>query len=368
MEELIISSVRFLGALPMFVAAACLVFFNRGKLQSVVYDRSRWFITAATLLLGIHFAIQFVGQLREQSVTLCWTLNMMAYVIATPLYNMAELNLLRAGHDMKPRYRHNLIFMAVCYVILAIGYFTDTLVNDQQPWLTATFVVALLYFLKVVELSWVLTKEMKQAGTRLTDEELSERHSVLRFTARVMKWIIFFSLFSPWVGMSSSLTLNSIYGIVIFILLLLFFITFIGYGWNMAECIKVTDEIADAVMTEEENQNEQIRQRIEQWVNARRFTNPDITISEALKEMDISATALNFYLEQHTPVDNYRRWLPYLRIEEAKRIMTEHPEYTLEAIAADCGYANKSSLSHTFKQQVGMTPGQWLSDRKQKEQ
>ncbi len=33
MEELIISSVRFLGALPMFVAAACLVFFNWGKLQ-----------------------------------------------------------------------------------------------------------------------------------------------------------------------------------------------------------------------------------------------------------------------------------------------------------------------------------------------
>ena len=185
MEDLIISGVRFLGALPMFIAAVCLVLFNRGKLQSAVYNRSRWFIAAATLLLGVHFAIQFVGQLREQSVTLCWTLNMMAYVIATPLYNMAELDLLRAGHDMKPRYRRSGIFIAACYVILAIGYFTDTLVNDQQPWKTATFVVALLYFLNVIELSWVLTKEMKQAGTRLTDEELSERHSVLRFKRKI---------------------------------------------------------------------------------------------------------------------------------------------------------------------------------------
>ena len=32
MEELLITGVRFLGALPMVVAAACLVFFNRGKL------------------------------------------------------------------------------------------------------------------------------------------------------------------------------------------------------------------------------------------------------------------------------------------------------------------------------------------------
>ena len=364
MEELIISSVRFLGALPMFVAAACLILFNRGKLQSAVYNRSRWLIAAATLLLGVHFAIQFVGQLREQSVTLCWTLNMMAYVIATPLYNMAELNLLRAGHDMKPRYRHNGIFMAVCYVILAIGYFTDTLVNDQQPWLTATFVVALLYFLKVIELSWVLTKEMKQAGTRLTDEELTERHSVLRFTARVMKWIIFFSLFSPWVGMSSSLALNSIYGLIIFTLLLIFFVTFIVYGWNMAECIKVTDEIADAVMIEEENQNEQIRQRIEQWVSERHFTDPNVSIGGALKDMGISATALNFYLEQHTTLGNYRKWLPYLRIEEAKRIILEHPEYSFEHVAEVCGYANGGNMSRAFKEHEGVPPTEWIKNIK----
>ena len=209
---------------------------------------------------------------------------------------------------------------------------------------------------------------MKKTDTRLTDEELTERHNVLRYTARVMKWIILVSIFSPWVGMSSSLMLNALYGIVIFPLLLRFIDMFLVYGHNMAECIEVNDEIAEAVTVETHTQNELVRQRIEQWVNARSFTNPDITISEALQEMGISATALNFYLEQHTPVDNYRRWLPYLRIEEAKRIMLEHPEYTLEAIAADCGYANKSSLSHTFKQQVGMTPGQWLSDRKQKEQ
>ncbi|MBQ0020172.1 MAG: AraC family transcriptional regulator [Bacteroidales bacterium] len=383
MEELLITGARFLGALPMFVAACCLVLMNRGKLQSAVYNRSRWFITAATLILGVQFAIQFVGQLREQSVTLCWTLNMMAYVIATPLYNMAELNLLRAGHNMRDRYKWNGIFMALCYVILAIGYFTDTLINDQQPWLTATFVVAFLYFLKVIELSWVLFQEMKKTNTRLTDEELTERHKVLRYTARVMKWIILVSLFSPWVGMSSSLMLNALYGIVIFILLLIFFVTFIVYGYNMAECIEVNDEIAEAVMIETEvcegcstpnpgvddgHDMSELKQRIEEWVSRRRFTDPSLTISEALGEMCISPSALNFYLENNTTVGGYRKWLPYLRIEEARRIMLEHPDYTLQAIAEECGYANSSNFSRTFKQLEGMTPGQWLSDRKQKEQ
>ncbi len=372
MEELLITGARFLGSLPMFIAVACLVSFNRGKLQSVVYNRSRWLITVATLILGIHFAIQFVCQLREQSVSLCWAVNMMAYIIATPLYNMAELNLLRAGHNMKDRYKWNGIFMALSYIILTIGYFTDTLINDQQPWLTATFVVALLYFLKVIELSWVLFQEMKMTDTRLTDEELAERHNVLRYTARVMKWIILVSIFSPWVGMSSSLMLNALYGIVIFPLLLVFIVLFLVYGYNMAECIEVDDEIAEAVKTETDTQNEQIRQRIEQWVSERHFTDPKVTIGSALSDMGISSTALNYYLEQYTTVGcsgsarftqvkNYRQWLPYLRIEEAKRIILEHPEYSFETVANACGYSGQATFSRAFKTLMGISPKDWAS-------
>ena len=110
-------------------------------------------------------------------------------------------------------------------------------------------VVAFLYFLKVIELSWVLFQEMKKTDTRLTDEELTERHKVLRYTARVMKWIILVSIFSPWVGMSSSLMLNALYGIIIFPLLLGFIVLFLVYGYNMAECIEVDDEIASAMTT-----------------------------------------------------------------------------------------------------------------------
>ena len=75
--------------------------------------------------------------------------------------------------------------------------------------------------------------------------------------------------------------------------------------------------------------------------------------------MGVSATALNLYLEQNTSVANYRQWLSYLHIEEAKRIMLEHPEYTLEAVAEACGYANKSNLSRSFKAQEGMMPTAW---------
>ena len=30
---------------------------------------------------------------------------------------------------------------------------------------------------------------------------------------------------------------------------------------------------------------------------------------------------------------NYRQWLPYFRIEEAKRFMLAHPDYSLQSVA-----------------------------------
>lgn len=250
--------------------------------------------------------------------------------------------------------------------------------DDDKPWQTVTFLVALIYFFKVIELSCVLNKEMKVAYTRLTDRELAHRHQALRYTARVMRWIILLSLASPWVGMSPSLLLNAIYGMTIFVLLIWFQIKFLQYGENMTECIGVNDEILEATMTEKappsnpseteetkaDERDEEVQRCIEQWVSERHFTDPKVTIGSALADMGISSTALNYYLEQHTNVSNYRQWLPYLRIEEAKRIMLAHPDYSLQAIAEDCGYANSSNFSRAFKTQEGMTPGQWLSAQK----
>lgn len=369
LELELISGVRFMGAASMIVIAFIIALVNRGGGRSAVYERSRWLVSAATMLLGIHNLIQFFGHFREESNTLCWTINLAFYVIITPLYNAGELNLLRAGNNMKGRYLRYAIFIIICYVIFAVGYFTDTLVNDEAPWKTATFIVAVCYFLGVVELSRTLLHDMKVVSTRLNDDELEERHQALRYTASSMHWVIITSLATPWVGMSTSFLLNSIFGLVVFGMLIWFIVEFLLYGSNMTELIEVSDEITEAVMKEEESRSEQemqqdsfatAQQRIEQWVSQRHYTNPNVTISSALNEMDISVTALNFYLEQNTIVSNYRKWLPYLRIEEAKRIMLEHPEYSLDAVASECGYANKSSLSHAFKAQEGVTPLVWM--------
>lgn len=358
MEQELISSVRYLGVVPMVIVALMLVLKRRGRHASVVYDRSRWMLVAATMLLAVHFLIQYVGHLREQSVTLCWSVNLAFYVVITPLYNMAELNLLRVGHDRRRSYRNNVLSLVIFYALFAVGFLTGTLVNDAQPWRTMTFVVAVLYFLKLLELSWVLGREMKASTISLTPGEQSERSRALRYTGRVMGWIILCSLFTPWVSMSSSLLLNAVYGTIFFIFLIWFQVKFMQLGEPSAQAqpAAVRPQVADEV------QPQDVQQRVEQWVSLRRYTNAELTIAEALQEMGVTAEALNRYLERHTSVKVYRKWLPYLRIEEAKRIMLEHPEYSLDAVAEACGYANKSNLSRAFKAQEGVTPSVWMKN------
>lgn len=372
-EQDLITGVRFMGAASMIVIALIVAIVNRGKDRSTIYEHSRWFIFAATMLLGIHNLIQFFGHFREENTTLCWAINLVFYVVLTPLYNMGELNLLRAGRNMKAQIIRNATFVGICYILLAVGLATDTLINNERPWMTTTFIVATCFFLKLIELSLTLHKEMKLAATRLTDDELDEPHQALRYTAKSMNWIIILSLATPWVGMSSSILLNSIFGIAIFGMLLWFIIKFSLLGYNMAQLIEMTDEIYEASIIEEENETainntaESLDQdfiRIRQWVDSRSYLDANITMKEALEQMGISATVLNEYLKRNTNVKGYRQWLPYLRLKEARRILRTQPGISLQTLAEKCGYSSNSNFTRAFKAQEGLTPSALLGQKK----
>jgi len=53
-----------------------------------------------------------------------------------------------------------------------------------------------------------------------------------------------------------------------------------------------------------------------------------------------------------------QQWRLRARIEHAKMLMKERT-CTLTEIALDCGFAEQSHFNHTFRKQVGMSPGAW---------
>ena len=48
-----------------------------------------------------------------------------------------------------------------------------------------------------------------------------------------------------------------------------------------------------------------------------------------------------------------------LRIEDAKRVLKQHPEWSTESVANYCGFSSREYFHRTFRQMTGSTPANY---------
>ena len=51
------------------------------------------------------------------------------------------------------------------------------------------------------------------------------------------------------------------------------------------------------------------------------------------------------------------------RIEQAKRLLTQHPDKKMSAVYTESGFATESSFFRTFKAVTGITPNEWRTQK-----
>jgi len=52
-----------------------------------------------------------------------------------------------------------------------------------------------------------------------------------------------------------------------------------------------------------------------------------------------------------------------LRVEYSARLINEHPEWTIDAIAEECGYVRRATYYSHFNKVFGITPAQYRKER-----
>ena len=83
-----------------------------------------------------------------------------------------------------------------------------------------------------------------------------------------------------------------------------------------------------------------------------------------LREKGVSENNLTLWLREHDL--KFNEWLSDLRIEEAKRIIRQCPDWTNETIADACGFTDRIAFQKKFKQKTGLTPTEWLERGKRR--
>jgi len=88
------------------------------------------------------------------------------------------------------------------------------------------------------------------------------------------------------------------------------------------------------------------------------YKNTNIKLKNIADEIGISSHKLSQLLNDNLG-KSFAQYINELRIEEAKRLLVENNQFTLEAIGFEAGFSSKSTFYATFKKIVGQTPAEY---------
>ena len=91
-----------------------------------------------------------------------------------------------------------------------------------------------------------------------------------------------------------------------------------------------------------------------------------LSLNELASELDIHPNYLSQIINEREE-KNFYEFVNSFRLEEFKRLVKhqKHKEFTLLALAYDCGFNSKSSFNRYFKKHMGRTPSSFVKSLKE---
>ena len=101
---------------------------------------------------------------------------------------------------------------------------------------------------------------------------------------------------------------------------------------------------------------------IEQISKEKHYKESGITLNDLAQRLNISPNYLSQIINEKEG-KNFFDFINAFRVDEFKRLIAlpENQQYTLLALAYDCGFNSKSSFNRSFKKHTDMTPSQYAT-------
>lgn len=342
-----------------------------------VYEQIRWLLIFAMLLLVIHYALQIGFGFRAQGDDVGALINILFY---SPVIYILSYSQVRIGCGSGYQNRHivaSIISMMLIFGCFIFGY----LHYGTLHMMGALHTMGLLFFLTLAYFILYPASEIRRVR-KLVDEE-SGREPI-QYNLYMRSGTILLDLAAALIPFSIFYTpALAIAGPIILVALLLYIICFIALGFDI-RTVKhiITDEIEKAKparettvrandpapVPEEETVKEEltaisddvrlhVSQAIATWRQNQGYGQPDLNSVLLATKLNIPKRTLVQYLRE-VEGKTFRVWLSDLRLEEAKRMMKDCPDYSNETIAEACG-VSRSYLQAKFKESTGLTINEW---------
>lgn len=102
------------------------------------------------------------------------------------------------------------------------------------------------------------------------------------------------------------------------------------------------------------------REMLENWMQQQKpYLDKDFQLVDMMQVLPVNRSYLSRYINT-TYGCNFCQFVTNYRIEDAKRLLREHPEMKLREVAESTGFASAAVFTRTFAKETGHTPTDWL--------
>ena len=373
---------QFTAVVLMLLLTVKLLFLRERRIKSRQARQARWLMTTGTALLSLHFAIQLNTGLRLMGITQSVMLNLAMLIPASHLFARAILLLQRRGElSLADRWTGPAVW-TVTMAMLAVAALTDgkPLLSDTLQMRLAERTGAVLYMLMQGYYTWRHSVSLVAMHRALHDYYDRDTDGMLRWMQYSIVGLMLLALMVPVAIFSSGPGMLAVAFAVYFLMFYLvdsfcFYLTspaperMQAAEQNAAEVEeelkslnneKQTDAgTADAAVLSPEVMSE-VEQAVEAWKARRGYCQTGLLQPLAAQAIGISRYRLTAWLHQQGL--KYTEWIAQLRVEEAKRIIAAHPDWSNDAVAQHCGFTDRTVLQRTFKRIEGITPQKYLEN------
>jgi len=376
---------QFTAVVLMLLLTVKLLFLREWRIKSRQARQARWLMAGGTALMVVHFAIQLKTGLRLQGVTQSVMLNLAMLIPASYLFARAILLLQRRGNlSLADRWTGPAVW-TVTMAMLAVAALTDgePLLSNTPELRLAEKAGAVLYMLMQGYYTWRHSVSLVAMRRALHNYYDRDTDGMLRWMQYSIVGLMLLALLVP-VAIFSSGPGMLIVAFAVYFFLFYLVDSFCFYLTSPApERMQAAEQNADEV--EEEASREQalipssqraeednsvavlspevmneVEQAVEAWKARGGYCQTGLLQPLAAQDIGITRYRLTAWLHQRGL--KYTEWIALLRIEEAKRIIAAHPDWSNDAVAQHCGFTDRTVLQRTFKKIEGITPQKYLEN------
>ena len=330
------------------------------------YERSRWMIVVALIGLAIQYAVQMVFGFRATHDNLGAVVNILIYTPCFSLISMGIYNIETTSSNL----RKMILMCSGIYAAIIVVFCVGISLHHSLYIREGLYLMLTLFCVSVFYCIYMIIQEMIRRKNMLETMAATDLLPYVRYS-RASVIILWLAVLAMPVAIFST-TLLYIVGPAVLLALLFFNLTFIALGSSYIP----TEELLDK---EEENQRSGgdrkktlqqlseerrnfIQNSLDQWCMDLGYKDCNVNMLTLSRTLCISKNELSQFFDQclHS---NFRIWLSEIRLNAAKKMMLEYPDYSNDIISAECGFSCRTHLYRIFKTKEGCSPTEWRGSR-----